>query len=276
MRAAVITLAAGRHDHLRRQRSGLGASTRPPDHYVVVAMDDPDVEAVVAGQGLACDVIHLPVNGGLPLAEARNRGAEHALDTGADLLVFLDVDCIPGPQTIERYRQTADHALLCGTVSYLPPHPEGGYRLDRLAELGRPHPARPRPAPYEVIRNGDHRLFWSLSFAVRADTWRLTGGFDEAYTGYGGEDTDFGQRAKDAGIPLWWVGGAPAYHQHHPADSPPVAHLEDILRNARIFHERWGWWPMSGWLEEFENLGLIRFDPRANAWTRSRDHRAPE
>jgi len=285
MRTAVITLVAGRHDHLRRQHAGLAAATRRPDHYVVVAMGDPDVEGpdvegvdvegvdvegVVAEQDPARDVIHLPVTSGrLPLAEARNRGAEHALDAGAALLVFLDVDCIPGPEMIERYRRTAGRALLCGTVSYLPPPPEGGYRLDRLAELGRPHPARPVPAQDEVIRNGDHRLFWSLSFAVPADTWRLIGGFDEEYTGYGGEDTDFGQRARDRGIPLWWVGGAPAHHQYHRTTSPPVEHLDDILRNAKIFHDRWGWWPMSGWLHDFEQLGLIRRDPRTNEWTRS-------
>jgi GT2 family glycosyltransferase len=271
MRTAVITLIRGRHDHLRRQQTGLAAATRPPDHYIVVAMGDPDVEAVVAGQSPACDVVHLPTTAGrLPLARARNRGAEHALDAGADLLVFLDADCIPGPRMVERYEQTAGRALLCGTVSYLPPPAEGGYRMDRLADLGRPHPARPVPARDELIKDGDHRLFWSLSFAVTGDAWHRIGGFGEEYTGYGGEDTDFGQRARQAGIPLWWVGGAPAYHQHHPTTSPPVEHLEDILRNAKIFHDRWGWWPMPGWLREFEDLGLIRHDPRTNEWTRPR------
>jgi len=48
---------------------------------------------------------------------------------------------------------------------------------------------------------------------------------------------------------LGWVGGARAYHQHHPVSSPPVEHLDDILRNGRLFHERWGEWPMTGWLE---------------------------
>ena len=38
---AVITIVSGRHDHLRNQQRGLLVGTRRPDHYVVVAMDDP-------------------------------------------------------------------------------------------------------------------------------------------------------------------------------------------------------------------------------------------
>ncbi|MFI6519610.1 glycosyltransferase family 2 protein [Spirillospora sp. NPDC050679] len=274
MRTAVITLAAGRHAHLRRQQDGLAAGVRRPDHYVVAAMGDPAVRAAVEGRSPAPDVLEVPADRtALPLAEARNAGARRALDAGAELLVFLDVDCVPGPDLLERYHQAAAGAdapaLLCGTVAYLPPPPEGGYRLADLPGLADPHPARPAPAPGGIDRDGDHRLFWSLSFAVTAATWRAIGGFDEAYTGYGGEDTDFGQRARRAGAALWWVGGAPAFHQYHPSGDPPVRHLDDILRNAEVFHRRWGWWPMTGWLESFAELGLARFDERAGRWVRS-------
>ena len=39
--------------------------------------------------------------------------------------------------------------------------------------------------------------------------------------------------------------------------SPPVEHLDDILRNGRVFRDRWGSWPMRGWLEAFERRGLV-------------------
>ncbi|WP_224160451.1 hypothetical protein, partial [Prevotella lacticifex] len=77
------------------------------------------------------------------------------------------------------------------------------------------------------------------------------------YAGYGGEDTDFGQIAAAQDIPLCWVGGAHALHQYHPVSDPPVEHLDDILTNAALFHDRWGWWPMQGWLGAFEQRGLI-------------------
>jgi hypothetical protein len=57
-----------------------------------------------------------------------------------------------------------------------------------------------------------------------------------------------------------WVGGAHAFHQFHPVSDPPVEHVHDIVRNAKVFHQRWGWWPMSNWLNAFEQRGLITRD----------------
>jgi GT2 family glycosyltransferase len=263
-RVAVVTVAHGRHAHLRLQSAGLRRSAVRPDLRVVVAMDDPGI-ATAAGPGatvIACDS-GAAGGSGLPLAHARNAGAEYALRRGADVLIFLDVDCIPGEALVERYAQVcADGlpgaALFSGPVTYLPPPPAGGYRLDGLDAMTRPHPARPAPAAGELVVADDHDLFWSLSFAVSAPTWRLLGGFCEEYTGYGGEDTDFGAVARGRGVPLVWVGGAHAYHQHHPVSDPPIEHLHDIVANARIFHRRWNRWPMTGWLDAFERAGLIR------------------
>jgi hypothetical protein len=91
-------------------------------------------------------------------------------------------------------------------------------------------------------------------------------GVCEQYYGYGGEDTDFGQLAARRGVVLTWIGRAWAYHQYHPSPDPPVQHLHDIIRNAGIFHRRWGWGPMGGWLHEFERRGLTAFDGRAQTW----------
>ena len=67
-----------------------------------------------------------------------------------------------------------------------------------------------------------------------------------------------------------WVGGADALHQYHPTTLLPVQHVDDILRNATIFHGQWGFWPMLGWLEGFANMGLARFDAVADRWIRTR------
>ncbi len=270
MRTAVISLAAGRHPHLLMQQDGLARSARPADHYVIVSMADPAIENLTAGREPAADVIMLLLEDGrLPLAAARNAGAARALAAGADLLVFLDADCIPGPTLLDGYERVAqDDVLLCGTVVYLPPSPPGGYALDGLADLAPPHAARPAPADGEVLRGGDHQLFWSLSFALTAGTWKRIGGFHETYTGYGGEDTDFASTAAQRDVDLWWVGGAPAYHQHHPTDHPPVQHIDDILRNGALYKERWGNWPMQGWLRAFEARGLVQYDPATDTWCR--------
>jgi len=240
-------------------------SARLPDMHVIVAIGDPAVSDVVAASGNTADVVHCHNDSGpLPVASARNIGALAALDFGAELLVFLDVDCIPGRDMLGRYHNAVvepEHhdALLCGPVTYLAPSGSEGYPVT-LEDLIKPHPARPAPRDGDVIATTNYELFWSLSFALTASTWRQIGGFCDRYRGYGAEDTDFAQKARAADVPMLWVGGAHAFHQFHPVSDPPVEHVHDIVRNATIFHQRWGWWPMSNWLDAFEQRGLITRD----------------
>ncbi|MFC9343661.1 glycosyltransferase family 2 protein [Streptomyces sp. NPDC057020] len=142
-----------------------------------MTLDDPDAAEVLRDQRPRAGILPLARDAGrLPPAAARNAGGRRALDAVADLLVFLDVDCVPGPTLLPRYAETArDGALLCG---------------------------------------------------------------------------------------------APAHHQHHPVSRPPVEHLDDILRNGAVYHDRWVTWPMEGWLRECARLGLVRHDPVSGDWNR--------
>ncbi len=212
---------------------------------------------------------------GLELARARNMAGDWAAEREPDLMIFLDADCLPGRDLVEGYLRAARQhpdSVLSGPVSYLPPAEtqslEGGeVSAAELVATVRtnPHPARPAPAPGQtrLASAEEYDVFWSLSFAVTPFTWRRIreefGGFDEQLRGYGGEDTDFGWQLCAHGIPLVWVGDAQAFHVWHPVSSPPVEHVEDIVTNANQCHEKWGRWPMLGWLREFEELGKVRF-----------------
>jgi N-acetylglucosaminyl-diphospho-decaprenol L-rhamnosyltransferase len=275
--AAVITVAHGRHDHLRRQEQSLSRLDPAAEHRVVVALDDPAISTLTAPGSQVINRPSRPDAYGLALAAGRNLGATAAREKGADLLVFLDVDCLADPGLVGWYQGAADRladhpTLLAGPVSYLPPPPVGGYRLDALGDHPA-HPGRPAPEPGALVRGGDHRLFWSLNFAVRSEVWDRVGGFCDAYEGYGAEDTDFAMMALQHGVDLTWVGGAAAFHQWHPTSNPPRQHLDDILRNGRLYAERWGRWPMDGWLHGFADEGLIgrvgdgweRLPPRSGA-----------
>ncbi len=263
MTTAVLTVASrARAAHVERQRAFLAQLDRS-DVLRVEAWLDPEPPT---GDGV---LVHVPPGEfGLRVGEGRNAAAAAAIAAGADLLIFLDADCLPGPGLIERYDAVArEPGLYAGPVTYLA---EGTVpeNLRALEGLTRPHAARPWPADGEVIR-GDpaaYDLFWSLSFAVSASTWEELGGFSEAFQGYGAEDTDFAWRAREMAVPLLWVGGAHAYHQWHPTSDPPWQHLDDILRNGAVFAHRWGRWPMSGWLEKFEQAGAITRD--GEGWRR--------
>lgn len=260
-RVAVVTIAHGRHDHLENQHRSLALGRLVPAVHLVVSMGDDGIQPIESG-GLRREVIRVPRSReALPLAAARNRGVDAVLRRGVDVVIGLDVDCLAGPGLVAGYVEAVrarPDALWSGPVTYLRPPPRHGYELDRLTALDDPHPARPAPAPGEMQVGGDPHLFWSLSFAVGPATWRSIGGFHERYLGYGAEDTDFGQLARVAGVPMGWAGSARAYHQYHPVSDPPVEHLDDLLRNGAIYAERWGRWPMDGWFTELERLGHVR------------------
>ena len=252
---SVCTIVAGRQSHLANQARGLAKSDVRPDEWVVVGMNEdpavPDVPMpVVTGRQDRA--------GRMPLAEARNAAAELA---SGDLLVFLDVDCIPGPAMIETFRETlaADDRLWMGDVRYLPKGAAAGdWTADSLAGRGVEHPLLPtlngRPLPSD-----DYTRFWSLCFACTPQTWRRIGGFDTSFGGYGGEDTDFAFAARKAGVPFGHC-PARAYHQHHAVCQPPLNHLPSIVENARRFREKWGVWPMESWLAKFADAGYVDFN----------------
>jgi hypothetical protein len=270
VKTAVITVAsAARREHLTRQRRVLAEVA--DDIVRVEAWLDETPPDGIRDAGTA--TVHVPPGPhGLRVGAGRNRAAATAIDAGADLLVFLDVDCLPGPELLPRYRSaTAAHpeALLTGPVTYLASvqRPEGASDLPFLT---RPHRARPAlpPGQTRAATAAEYDLFWSLSFAVTPATWRRIGGFHPGYEGYGAEDTDLAWTARARGVEMRWVGGADAYHQWHPVSSPPWQHLDDILRNGAAFHERWGMWPMGGWIEAFAAAGAI--ERRGDGWVRVR------
>ena len=272
----VVTIVSGRRTHLQRQLAGLSRQQRTADQLVIVRMDDEPVPVPPsqAGAGAAAktgtSVLDVPaVDGQLPLAAARNAGVR-ALDT--DVVILLDVDCIPGAGLVAGYARAAEatrgqraDGLICGVLRYLAPGipAAADWAEPELTAGSRPHPARPLPEPGELLRDDQHELAWTTSLAMNRETFYRIGGFDERFVGYGAEDTDFGVRAREAGLGVWWTGDAVAYHQHHPSQSPPVQHLTDIVRNAKLFADLHGWFPMQGWLTSFDQEGLVEFDPAA-------------
>ena len=261
MTVAVCTIVRGRQAHLRRLLEGLGRQTSPPDHIVVAWMGGPDPGPTVP-TGMPVEVVDATdPRTPLPLAAARNAARRGAPD--ADVLVFLDVDVIPSTTLVADYarRCRTTGGLWSGQVDYLPEGvpADAAWTEAQLDVAATPHPARTPPPADTRLENPD--LFWSLSFAMRAADYDRLGGFDEAFVGYGGEDTDFGRRADAAGLALWRTPAARGWHQHHESTSPPVQHVHDIVGNAHTFHRRWGEWPMRGWLEAFHDQERVLFRP---------------
>lgn len=249
----MLTIVRNRTMHLANLLEGVRRSALQPDEIIVVDMSDESVAEKLSAPGVRFERLKTD---GLPLAQARNRAA--ACATG-DHLVFLDVDCIPMRACLGHLSAALSvcDGLICAETLYLGPgDAAGAWEEGDLLERGQHHPARwfPDEGLEEVANAG---LFWSLAFAIRRSTFARIGGFDERFTGYGAEDTDFGFAAKAAGCQLYFLGGAIACHQHHETFEPPIQHLDDIVANAIRYHVKWGWWPMEGWLTAFAQMGVV-------------------
>jgi GT2 family glycosyltransferase len=264
---SVLVPVRDRTEHLANLVAGLGRADGAPSFELLVGWMGGEDPRPALRRALGFEARAVEIEGDeMPLARARNELAKAA---SGSVVVFLDVDCVPSSGLLDSYaRALREHdALAIGETRYLP----RGFRADgaderSLRRAARAHPERGGlfPGPGEVRSGGAHELFWSLSFAVRRETFReRIGGFDEAYRGYGIEDTDFAMRAARAGVPLAWVGGALAFHQHHPPTRLRPEGVPALVENVRRYRERWGEWPAKGWLEELAATGLIDWDEEA-------------
>ena len=253
---SVLTLVRGRSRHLTNLIRGLEQSDILPAELVIVHMN----EAAVLHHSDRFPIRSLAVQDpdeSLPLAASRNLAAACA---SSDAFVFLDVDCIPAPELLARYRQALlahPEALHQGEVRYLPADAEAdGGLSEALALQALPHVLH---AGYVDGQALPYPLFWSLNFACMRKTFHHIGRFDDRYKGYGAEDTDFAFRARSRSVPLL-RSDALAFHQHHASYSPPMNHFDSIIYNARVFKAQWDIWPMEGWLQAFAQHGLISWD----------------
>ena len=196
-RVAVVTIAHGRHGHLAAQHRSLarGTAARP-----LPRRRDGRPGRCSRGrtaEGLTREVVAV---GRGPAAACRwpqpATSASAPRSTPAPTLVGLDVDCLAGSASWCRTPAWSRRDPTSGgPVTYRLPAGQAATPSDPadLADWDDPHPARPSPAPGELLESDDPDLFWSLSFGVHPRTWERLGGFCEDYVGYGGEDTDLGR-----------------------------------------------------------------------------------
>ncbi|WP_026551260.1 galactosyltransferase-related protein [Arthrobacter sp. H20] len=264
---SVLVLSSNRDDHLANLVAGLHRSTVLPTELVVAYMGQPNPAPL--DSTIPVRIVHLPAtdNSTLPLAAARNAASVAA---STDFFIFLDVDCIPASTLCETLLRDVGEVggLVMAQPRYLSetgfPEHDGDAGLMRASI---PHHSRTSLAPAgggPPTATDRYELFWSLGFAVTAEDFDRIGGFDESFTGYGGEDTDFSFAARGCGVRLSFS-GATMFHQHHGVIRPPLQHFIDIVTNSQVFHGKWGLWPMTGWLKGFTDAGYITWTSDADS-----------
>ena len=179
-RVAVVTVVRGEHRGLLAQVDALAASTWPPDVHVTLAVADRELNrnklpirsdrwetAIVSGN----DLRRAP---GSAFRSSVLQGCDVARSAGVDVIVFMDVRCLPGPRLLQTY---AEHAVNSTQTCPVLWHAGDAVQLDlpqgtvypvsgglgplilSRPVLSQPGPTTGPPAP------------WAESFAVRAGDW---------------------------------------------------------------------------------------------------------
>lgn len=219
---AVVIPFFEQQDDLDRVLAALDAQDYPAHLIEVAVADDgsrepPDTSA----SSLRCTVVRQQ-NRGFRAAAARNLGASA---TDAEILCFLDADTVPEPgylREISRLPSLLPDALVVGRRRHAD--------LDgwSAADLGRwwaggSAPTlmdEPRWLTDAYARSGDlidadhtaYRFVISSVMCCGRELFAASGGFDESFERYGGEDWEFAHRARCCGAVLHHARRAVAWH----------------------------------------------------------------
>ena len=205
--------------------AGLEGQRWPRDLFEVVVVDDgSDPPLAPPATPLEVRLVRQE-RCGFALARARNTGVRAAAH---DILVFLDGDVIPEAGLLAahaRWHHVVSDALTLGFCAHV-----SVAGIDAAAVRCRPgslrelFAGRSFDAPWlerHMARTGDltsrhddlFRAVTGNNFGISRAFYEETGGFDESFVRYGGEDTEFAYRAQVRGGLLAPVRDAFAWHQ---------------------------------------------------------------
>jgi GT2 family glycosyltransferase len=153
----------------------------------------------------------------------RNNGFEK---TVGRKVIFLDGDMVPGPEFIDvmmsSWREFPD-AVILGSWRYPPQWKES--RVERyLASRGRLAMRSRGRIPGKYFNSG--------CFSIDRELFRRMSGFDPAFEGWKGEDTDLGLRLEKANVPIIYDPDAACFHHHRKSLDEMLSEFERFGRSS--------------------------------------------
>lgn len=210
--------------------AALGEQTYPADLFEVVIVDDGSRHPLpdpAAPSHLRVSVVHQD-DRGFGLARARNTGAAKA---DGEVVVFLDCDMVPEPGWLSAHAKWHHLSADVVTLGFRSHVEFDGITTDdvRSAAAGGSvgslfdgrHVQRPEWIEFHMARTTDltggqddiFRVVTGGNLGVDATLFHDIGRFDESFTQWGAEDTEFGYRAYVGGGLLVPVREAMCWHQ---------------------------------------------------------------
>jgi glycosyltransferase involved in cell wall biosynthesis len=219
MLVSVIVTTYNRPDALGAVLDGLAAQI--DRGFEVIVADDgsrADTRALVEGRATRFPVLLSHVwqeDKGFRAGAARNRAVECAR---GEYLIFLDGDCVPRPDFIDRHRALAERGwmvagnrvLLSDAFTQralrdgLPLHAwtnADWQGARRQGEINRTFPLARLPlGPLRKLASHRWQRVRTCNLGVWADDFQRVRGFDESFEGWGFEDSDLAVRLLNAGV----------------------------------------------------------------------------
>ncbi|PXA72397.1 glycosyltransferase family 2 protein [Cryobacterium arcticum] len=213
---SVIVAHYRQPEQLARLLHALGRQDFPADRVEIIVVDDGSPEPPVVPRGVR---LLVQADAGFRLAAARNLGAAAARN---EILVFLDADTTPEPEYLRQITRLPALAFDSVTVGRRKHADLALVPTTSPIEIAGPRHELEDPSwlvdAYRESRNLldlNCRSYRYLIGAVLACSRRFfleTGGFDDSFDQYGGEDWEWGYRAWLLGAVIAHVPEAVAWH----------------------------------------------------------------
>ena len=250
LRASVVVPYYEAPEALELTLAALAGQTYPRRLFEVIAVDDGSKTPLRKPEGTGLDLkIMRQERRGFGAGRARNKGARAA---SGDFLVFLDCDMMPEAEWLAahaRWHHALSDVLTLGFRAHVEADGVDAAMVEgregSLEELFSDRPAeRPEWIEFHMARTNEltstaddiFRVVTSGNLGVSKEFFEAVGGFDESFTQWGAEDTEFGYRAYTKGALLAPERAAFCWHQG-PGASPSEDEVRSLdLQQAKIAH----------------------------------------
>jgi GT2 family glycosyltransferase len=218
-RISVVIPTHARETRLAFALDALAGQTLRHEEFEVIVVRAPGAAEPLAGapDGLRARFLVASDRGPVP---QRNLGWR---ESSAPLVAFMDDDCRPAPDWLERVLGAADRegadagdVIVQGRTA---PDPDELHLLHGLAR--------------SIDIDGPTHLYETCNLVYPRQLLERLGGFDPAFSlPHWGEDTDLGLRAERAGARLVYADTALVWHAVHP--NPPHQAIREARRRRRF------------------------------------------
>ena len=240
---------------LGRTLAALEGQTYPRELFEVVVVDDGSPDPLEQPQSTPLNVtVVRQENRGFGLARARNTGVRAAAH---DVLVFLDGDMLPEAGWLAahaRWHHVVWDAVTLGLRAHVAVDGVDAETIrNRTGTLEDLFTGRKVDPPWvESYLAATNNLLWpaddpfrmtvGANFGIGRGFYQLVGGFDESFTQWGMEDTEFGYRAYTRGGLLVPARDAFAWHQgpwEEGRADKAQSHELQRAKTAHLIAHRW-------------------------------------